>query len=38
VSLDPLIGVARQIAEFFGREMPGTIYRTGPIGTRAAHA
>lgn len=38
VSLEPLIGVARRIAEFFAREMPGTIYRTGPIGAEAAHA
>ena len=38
VSLEPLIGVARQIAEFFAREMPGTIYRTGPITSRPQHA
>ena len=31
--LEPLIGVARRIAEFFAREMPGTVYRTGPIAT-----
>jgi hydroxymethylglutaryl-CoA lyase len=38
VSLEPLIGVARQIADFFAREMPGTIYRTGPITSRPQHA
>jgi len=38
VALDPLIAVAGQIAEFFAREMPGTIYRTGPISAFASHA
>jgi hydroxymethylglutaryl-CoA lyase len=31
VKLDRLIAVARDVAGFFGREMPGTIYRTGPV-------
>ena len=31
VSLEALLGVARDIARFFEREMPGTVYRTGPI-------
>jgi len=31
VNLDTLIGVARDVAEQFGREMPGFVYRTGPI-------
>ena len=38
VTLDPLIGVARQVAEFFAREMPGTIYRTGPIARQPLQA
>jgi hydroxymethylglutaryl-CoA lyase len=29
--LDRLIAVAEDVAAFFGREMPGTVYRTGPI-------
>jgi len=31
VKLDALIAVARDVARFFGREMPGTVYRTGTI-------
>jgi hydroxymethylglutaryl-CoA lyase len=31
ISLGSLIELARQIARFFNREMPGKIYRTGPI-------
>ncbi len=31
VSLPVLVDVARQVASFFGREMPGRVYRTGPI-------
>jgi len=31
VDLDALIDVARGVARFFGREMPGAVYRTGPI-------
>jgi hydroxymethylglutaryl-CoA lyase len=31
VNLDTLIGVARDMAEYFGREMPGTVYRTGTL-------
>jgi hydroxymethylglutaryl-CoA lyase len=30
VDLGRLIGVARDVAAFFGREMPGRVYRTGP--------
>jgi hydroxymethylglutaryl-CoA lyase len=29
--LDALIAIAADVAAFFNREMPGTIYRTGPI-------
>jgi hydroxymethylglutaryl-CoA lyase len=31
VRLDALIAVATDVAGFFGREMPGTVYRTGPV-------
>ncbi len=33
IRLDALIGVAAGIAGFFGREMNGIVYRTGPIGS-----
>jgi len=29
VRLDDIIGVAADMAEFFGRDLPGTVYRTG---------
>jgi hydroxymethylglutaryl-CoA lyase len=31
VNLDTLLNVARDVASFFSRDMPGTVYRTGPI-------
>jgi hydroxymethylglutaryl-CoA lyase len=31
VRLDQVIAIASDIAGFFGREMPGKVYRTGPI-------
>jgi hydroxymethylglutaryl-CoA lyase len=31
VDLDQLIGVACGVAEYFGREMPGCVYKTGTI-------
>lgn len=31
IHLDALLTVARDVVNFFGRELPGTIYRTGPI-------
>jgi hydroxymethylglutaryl-CoA lyase len=31
VALDRLIVLAGDVAGFFGREMPGTVYRTGPV-------
>ena len=31
ITLEPLINVAEDVSRFFGREMPGTVYRTGPI-------
>ena len=31
VNLDGLIDVARQVARHFGRDMPGFVYKTGPI-------
>jgi hydroxymethylglutaryl-CoA lyase len=35
VKLDALIEVASDVARFFGREMPGTVYRTGTIAPPA---
>jgi len=32
VRLDQVIAIAGEVAAFFGREMPGKVYRTGPIG------
>lgn len=31
ILLDPLIGLANDVASFFGREMSGMVYKTGPI-------
>ncbi len=31
IGLDPLVAVAADVSAFFTREMPGTIYKTGPI-------
>ena len=31
IDLAALIGVARVVADFFGRELPGCVYKTGPI-------
>jgi len=31
IDLDALVGVARGVAEFFGREMPGRVHKTGPL-------
>jgi hydroxymethylglutaryl-CoA lyase len=31
VDLAALIGLAREVARFFDRDLPGTVYRTGPI-------
>jgi hydroxymethylglutaryl-CoA lyase len=36
VNLERLLGVARSVAEHFGRELPGCVYRTGPITTKEA--
>ena len=34
VNLDRLLGVARDVAECLGRDLPGYVYRTGPISTK----
>jgi len=31
IDLETLIRVAQQVSEFFGREMPGCVHKTGPI-------
>jgi len=35
IDLGALVAVATDIAKFFNREMPGTVYRTGTIGAYA---
>ena len=34
VDLDALIGIARDVAAHFGRELPGYVHRTGPIAVK----
>lgn len=34
VDLDRLIHVAREVAAHFGRELPGFVYKTGPLPTK----
>jgi len=38
IRLEELIGVAQDVALCFGRDLPGCVYRTGPIRTHAAMA
>lgn len=38
LKLDVLLDAARDVASYFGREMPGTVYRTGPIPDAAPAA
>jgi hydroxymethylglutaryl-CoA lyase len=38
ISLDTLIACARDVAEYFKREMPGTVYRVGPVTMPALSA
>ncbi len=38
IKLDELIGVAQDVAMFFGRELPGCVYRTSPLGMNVAQA
>jgi len=38
VDLAGLVDVARDVARYFGRDMPGCVYRTGPIPEPAAAA
>src|SRR5512140_100847 len=37
IALDRLIAAARDVSTFFGRELPGVIYRTGPIEAAIPH-
>lgn len=37
ISLDRLAAVALEMSAYFGREMPGVIYRTGPIEAAVKH-
>lgn len=34
IKLDTLIGVANDASAYFKRDMPGTVYKTGPIGNK----
>jgi hydroxymethylglutaryl-CoA lyase len=34
IDLATLIGVAKDVAAHFGRELPGRVYKTGPIATK----
>lgn len=36
VDLERLISLARDVAKFFGREMPGCVYKTGAISSQEA--
>ena len=36
IRLSALVEVARDVARFFGRDLPGSVYRTGPITEPAA--
>lgn len=38
IALDPLIDVAREAGAFFGRDLPGRVYKTGPIQEQATEA
>jgi hydroxymethylglutaryl-CoA lyase len=38
IELPALVDVAREVARFFGRDLPGSIYRTGPIPEPAGAA
>ncbi len=38
VRLDVLIDVARDVAKFLGRDLPGCVYRIGPISAGAPHS
>jgi len=38
IDLEALIGVAQDVAMFLGRELPGCVYRTGPIRAYSALA
>jgi hydroxymethylglutaryl-CoA lyase len=35
IDLAALIGVTRDVADYFGRELPGRVYKTGPITAKA---
>ncbi len=35
VNLDQLIATARYMAEFFNRDMPGMVYKSGPVNYAA---
>lgn len=36
IRLEPLVETSRKASRFFGRELPGTIYKTGPVPSLAS--
>jgi hydroxymethylglutaryl-CoA lyase len=38
IRLDALVEIARGVSRYFGREMPGSVYKTGPLPEPAAAA
>jgi hypothetical protein len=32
MDLAALVALAREVAAFFGRELPGRVHRAGPVG------
>lgn len=38
IDLEPILDAAKEAEEFFGRALPGTIRKTGPLELAAAHA
>jgi hydroxymethylglutaryl-CoA lyase len=37
INVDALITLAKDVSEFFGRELPGLVYKTGPIQSTIQH-
>jgi hydroxymethylglutaryl-CoA lyase len=37
VNLDKLIEIARDVSKYFGREMPGLVHKSGPLGFVSPH-
>jgi hypothetical protein len=35
INLGTLMDAAADVSRFFGREMPGSVYKVGPVGGRS---